>query len=291
MTTKRDYYDILKVNKKAPAAEIKRAYRKLALEYHPDRNKAKDASNKFKEINEAYEVLSDPKKKETYDQFGHAAFDPRYGGFGGADAGSPFGGQARTYRQGPFTYSYTTSSGGSPSGDFDFSDPFEIFEQFFGGASPFRRAAAMPRYGLNLTFMEAAQGCEKKVVIQGKERKIKVPPGVDDGSRIRFDDFYATINVKADKVFKRDGADVFITKEISLKMAILGGKIEAPTIDGEVKLKVRSGTQPGTMIRLRGRGINRLRGFGRGDQYIRLQVKIPNRLSRSQKKALEKLES
>ena len=152
MTTKRDYYDILGVKKDASSQEIKKAYRKLALEHHPDRNKAAGASEKFKEINEAYEVLSDPKKKETYDQFGHAAFDPRYGGFGGAAAGSPFGGQSQTYRQGPFTYTYTTSGGGSPFGGF--SDPFEIFEAFFGGASPFRQAARMQRYGLSISFMD-----------------------------------------------------------------------------------------------------------------------------------------
>jgi DnaJ-class molecular chaperone len=287
MTTKRDYYDILGVKKQATKDEIKKAYRKLALEYHPDRNKSQDASAKFKEINEAYEILSDPKKKEAYDQHGHAAFDPRYGGFGGAGAG-PFGGQTRTYRQGPFTYTYTTGGGGSPFGGF--SDPFEIFEAFFGGGSPFSQAARMPRYGLSVSFMEAARGCEKDVVIQGKRRKIKVPAGVNDGSRIRFENFYVTIDVKPDKTFKRDGDDVFITEEISLKIAILGGQIEVPTIDGPVKLKVRAGTQPGTMVRLRGRGIKRLRGFGRGDQYVRLQVKIPTRLNRGQKRALEELE-
>lgn len=291
MTTKRDYYDILGVKKDASKDELKKAYRKLALEYHPDRNKAKSASDKFKEINEAYEVLSDPKKKATYDQFGHAAFDPRYGGFGSAAGNSPFGGQSQTYRQGPFTYTYSASDSSDSSPFGGFSDPFEIFEAFFGGASPFSRAAQMPRYGLSLSFMEAAKGCEKEVVIQGKQRKIKVPPGVDDGSRIRFDEFYVTIDVKSDKTFQRDGADVFVNQDISLSMAALGGTIEVPTIDGEVKLKVRSGTQPGTTIRLRGRGIKRLRGFGRGDQYVRLQVRIPEKLTREQKKAIKKFES
>jgi len=291
MSSKRDYYDVLGVSKNASKEEIKRAYRKLALEYHPDRNKSRDAEKKFKEINEAYEVLSDPGKKETYDQFGHAAFDPRYGGFGGGagvSGAGPFGGQTRTYRQGPFTYTYTTSGGASPFGGF--SDPFEIFETFFGGASPFGRASQMPRYGLNLSFMEAAHGCEKKVVIQGKQRKIKIPAGVDDGSRIRFENFYVTVDVKPDKVFQRDGPDVFVNQEISLSTAILGGTVKVPTIDGEVKLKIRPGTQPGTMVRLRGRGIKKLHGFGRGDQYIRLQVKIPTRLSREQKEVLKKLE-
>jgi len=294
MPTKRDYYDILGVAKNASKEEIKKAYRKKALECHPDRNKTAGANEKFKEVNEAYEVLSNPRKKETYDQFGHAAFDPRYGGAGpGGFAGGPFaGGQTRTYRQGPFSYTYTTYGGG-PGVEFDlggFSDPFEIFEQFFGGGSPFGRREAKPRYGLSLSFMEAANGCEKTVAIDGKRRTIKVPAGVDDGSRIRFQDFDITIDVRPDKTFQRDGADVFVSYEIPLAMAILGGTIEVPTIDGEVKLKIRPGTQPGTMVRLRGRGIRHPRGFGRGDQYVRLQIKIPEKLTKKQKEALKNLE-
>lgn len=275
MPTKRDYYDILGVSKNATAAEIKKAYRKLALKQHPDRNKSSNANEKFKEINEAYEILSDSKKKQTYDQFGHTAFDPRYG----------------RARQGPFTYTYTTQ--GDPGASFDFggfSDPFEIFAQFFGGSSPFARASRIPRYGLSLSFMEAAKGCEKGVVIDGKKRKIKIPAGVGDGSRIRFGNFYVTIDVQSDKTFQRDGADVFVTQEISLAMALLGGTVEVPTIGSEVKLKIRAGTQPGTMVRLRGRGIPRLRGFGKGDQYVRLQVKIPQRLTRKQKELIKEFE-
>ncbi len=296
MPTKRDYYDILGVSKNASKEEIKKAYRKLALEHHPDRNKSSDASEKFKEINEAYEVLSNPKKKSTYDQFGHAPFAPG-GGFAGQGpfAGGFPGGTTRTYKKGPFTYTYTTYGGGpgGPGVEFDFggfSDPFEIFEQFFGGASPFARASRIPRYGLTLSFMEAAKGCEKEVSLDGQKKKIKIPAGVDDGSRIRFGDFYVTIDVRPDETFQRDGPDVFVNHEISLTLAILGGTTEVPTIDGEVKLRIRPGTQPGTMIRLRGRGIRRLRGFGRGDQYVRLQVKIPEKLTREQKEALTKLE-
>lgn len=293
MPTKRDYYDILSVSRDASKEEIKKAYRKLALEWHPDRNKSSNANDKFKEINEAYEVLSDPKKKETYDQFGHAAFAPGGGaGPGGFGAYGFPGGFTRTYKKGPFTYTYTTYGTG-PGIEFDFggfSDPFEIFEQFFGGGSPFARTSRIPRYGITLSFMEAAKGCEKEILIDGRKRKVKIPAGVDDGSRIRFGDFYVTVDVQPDETFQRDGADVFVNYEIPLTMAILGGTAEVPTIDGEVKLKIRPGTQPGTMVRLRGRGIKHLHGFGRGNQYVRLQVKIPEELTREQKEALKKLE-
>lgn len=291
MATKRDYYDILGVSRGASQAEIKKAYRKLALQWHPDKNKSTEAEAKFKEINEAYEVLSDSKKKEAYDQFGHSAF--------GA-AGSPFGGQwppggfTRTYRKGPFTYTYTTSSGGFPSGSstgspFEgFSDPFEIFEAFFGGASPFRSGPRLPRYGLTLTFEEAVKGCERTIVHQGRQHQIKIPPGVDDGSRIKFKDFYVTIDVQPDETFQRDGYDVIVNKLIPFTLAALGGTTEVPTIDGEVKIKIKAGTQPGTLIRLRGKGIKYPRGFGRGDQYIRLIIEIPKRLTREQKELLKK---
>jgi len=292
MPTKRDYYDVLGVSKNASQEELKKAYRKQALQWHPDRNKSPEAEKRFKEINEAYEVLSDGEKKAAYDQFGHAAFEP--GGMGaGGFAGGPFaGGQTRTYRQGPFTYTYTTYGGEAPFEGlgFDFSDPFEIFEQFFGGASPFARQTRIPRYGLTIDFMEAVKGCEKEVVMEGKKRKIRIPPGVDDGSRIRFRDFYITIDVRPSKIFQRDGNDVFVNVQIPLTLAILGGVIEVPTIDGDLKLRIRPGTQPGTMVRLRGRGIKRPQRYGRGDQYVRLQIKIPEKLTREQKEALKVLE-
>ncbi|MFH0942784.1 MAG: J domain-containing protein [Candidatus Beckwithbacteria bacterium] len=281
MTTKRDFYEVLGVSKTASAAELKKAYRQLALKYHPDRNKAADAAEKFKEISEAYEVLSNPEKKQTYDQYGHAAFDPSQG-FGA--------GGSQTYRQGPFTYTYTT--GGAPGGGFDFggfSDPFEIFESFFGGGSPFRQAR-IPRYGLTIDFMEAVKGCQRTLVHQGREYTIKIPAGADDGTRIRFNDFYVTIEVKPHSIFKRDGVDLFINQELSFSQAALGTIIEVPTVDGQLKLKVRPGTQPNTLVRLRGQGMPHLRGRGRGDQYVRLIIKVPEHLSRSQRQLLEEFE-
>jgi len=300
MTTTRDYYDILGVSKSASGAELKAAYRKQALQWHPDRNKSPEAEKKFKEINEAYEVLSDAEKKSAYDQFGHAAFQA--GGFGAAAGpfagaeGFPGAGQTRTYRQGPFSYTYTTYGGGAPGGSpfeglgFDFSDPFEIFEQFFGGASPFTRQQSLPRYSLSLTFDEAVHGCEKEVSLDGKRRTIKIPAGVDDGSRIRFGDFYVSLDVKPDPVFKREGDDLIINLAIPLTLAVLGGILEVPTIDGDLKLRIRPGTQPGTMVRLRGKGVPWLRRGGRGDQYVRFQIQIPEKLTKEQKEALKNLE-
>ena len=293
MATKRDYYEVLGVSKNATEAELKSAYRKQALQWHPDRNKAKEAEAKFKEVNEAYEVLFNKDKRAAYDQFGHTAFEPG-AGFGGAQG--PFGGRTQTYREGPFTYTYTTY-GGEPGPDigFDFggfSDPFEIFSQFFGGASPFGagRASRKPRYGISLTFMEAAKGVEKEVAIEGKRRKIKIPAGVDDGSIINFGDFYLTVDVRPDATFRREGLDVYVEKEITFSQAALGAIMEVPAIDGEVSLRIRPGTQPGTMVRLRGKGIRDPRGGGAGDEYVRLQVIVPTRLSRRQKEILQEFE-
>lgn len=280
MATKRDYYEILGVNKSATADEIKTAYRKLALQFHPDKNKAPDAEAKFKEINEAYQVLSDAKKKQSYDQFGHAAFDPASG-----MGGNPFSGG---FQQGPFTWSYSTSGGQNPFEGSDFGDPFEIFEAFFGGAGGFGRQRR-PRYSLSVEFMEAVKGAEKRVTIEDKERTIKIPAGANDGTRLRFDEFDITIDVKPDPRFKRDGYDLFIDQEIPFSMAVLGGSVEVETLNEPLKLKVRAGTQSHTLVRLRGEGVQHLQGRGRGDLYVRLVVKVPEKTTKEQRKLIEQL--
>lgn len=282
MPTKRDYYEVLGVTKTATAADIKSAYRKMALKYHPDRNKEKDAEQTFKEINEAYQVLSDPQKKQTYDQFGHAAFDPAAGGA----AGNPFAGGFRT--GGPFTWSYSTSSnaGGNPFEGMDFGDPFEMFESFFGGGAGRPRR---PRYGLTIDFLDAVKGTEKTVEMNGKKRTIKVPAGTNDGTRLRFDDFDITFDVRPDPRFKRDGDDLYVDQEISYPVAVLGGTIEAQTVEGKIKVKVRPGTASHTLLRLRGEGVQHLQGRGKGDLYVRLIVKVPTRLSRDEKRLVEEL--
>lgn len=286
MSDKQDYYEVLEVGKSASQEEIKKAYRKLALQYHPDRNKAAEAEAKFKKINEAYEVLSNPKKRETYDQFGVAAFEQ--GGFGGQGGfeGNPFaGGRTYTYTSGNNPFS---GFGGADFGGF--SDPFEIFESFFGGGfktgSPNKRRT---HYSLKIDFMDAAKGGEKTVVISGKSRTIKIPAGADDGTRVRYRDFDVSFDVLPDPIFKRDGDNVVVDQKIGMVEAALGGTVEVPTIDGEIKLKIRSGTQPGTLIRLGGKGIPNVRNGRRGDQYVRFVVTIPERLTREQKRLLEEL--
>ncbi|MBP9819435.1 DnaJ domain-containing protein [Candidatus Woesebacteria bacterium] len=281
MPTQRDYYEILGVKKDSSASEIKSAYRKMALKWHPDKNQDKkaEAEQKFKEINEAYQVLSDAQKRKTYDQFGHAAFDPASG-----MGGSPFGGG---FRQGPFTYTYSTG-GNNPFEGMDFGDPFEIFESFFGGG--FARAAQRPRYGLTIDFMEAVKGTSKEVQIDGKKHSIKIPAGADNGTRIRFDAFDVTIDVRTHPHFKREGADLFIDHEIPLTVAVLGGVTSVETITEPLKLKIRPGTQSHTMIRLRGEGVPMLSGTGKGDLYVRILVQMPEKISREQKKLFEELQ-
>ncbi|MBI2617436.1 DnaJ domain-containing protein [Candidatus Gottesmanbacteria bacterium] len=287
----RDYYEVLGVSKNATESDIKRAYRKLALQWHPDRNKSTEATEKFKEINKAYEILSDTKKREVYNQYGDSAFQPG-GGFGAGR--EPFEGQ-QTGRYGPFTYTYTTY-GGSPfegGGDFGgFSDPFEIFEQFFGVGSPFGRGRGKqhPIYRLTLDFMEAVKGVEKTVDLGGKRQKIKIPAGVDSGSRIRFDDFDIVVEVQSDSRFKREGYDLITDVETSIVQATVGDIVSVPTIDGPLNVKIQPGTQPHALIRLREKGIPHIHGGGRGDLYVRVKVRIPTKLTSHQKELLNEFE-
>jgi DnaJ-class molecular chaperone len=291
MADEKDYYQILGISKTATEPEIKRAYRKLALQYHPDRNKGKDAETKFKEVTKAYEVLSDSQKRQTYDQFGHAAFEQgagQQGPFGGA--GGPFGGFGQQ-QGGPFSYTYTTGGDGGAGFDFEgFNDPFEIFEQFFGG-SPFgARSQRRQTYSLTINFDEAVHGTAKKVTIEGKSQTIKIPAGVDEGSRIRFGDYDVLISVKENSKFQRRGYDIYAGMEISFVQAALGGEVEVETIDGDLKLRIPAGTQPNTTIRLREKGVPHLHGSGRGDHYVVIKITVPKHLTGKQKEILKEFE-
>ncbi|OGY25050.1 MAG: molecular chaperone DnaJ [Candidatus Woykebacteria bacterium RBG_13_40_7b] len=364
MATKRDYYEILGVSKTAVGDEIKKAYRSLARKHHPDVDKSSGAESRFKEINEAYQVLSDSQKREAYDRFGHAAFEP------GSAAGAPGG----------FRY----EAGPGVEFDFDFGgfrDPFDIFEEFFGARSPFsgtaRKRGPSPgedlHYEITIPFEQAAFGVEKRIEISRQEvcpecagsgaekgskqktcptcegrgrvsrqtqsifgsflsastcptcrgegniiekkcskckgsgrvrgvleRSIKIPSGVDDGDTIRFTslgeagekggsygDLYLTVRVLPHKFFKRAGYDIYFEQPISFKQAALGDQVEVPTLEGQVKLKIPEGTQTGTEFRLRENGIKY--GGSRGDQYVRVKIITPTRLSTKQKEALDEL--
>jgi len=277
-----DYYSVLGVSKSSTPQEIKTAYRKLALKWHPDRNKSKEAEKKFKEINQAYEVLSDPKKKQNYDQFGHEAFTQSGGGR--SPGASGFGGQSG--------FQYYSNVGGQGS-NFDFGgvDPFDIFEQFFGFRSPQGGSRRQSRsvFQMNLSFQEAVRGVTKTSVINGKEKTIKVPAGVDSGSRIRFSDFDIVVQVQSDHEFRREGQDVVIEKEISYPQAVLGDVVSVKTIEESIKLKIKPGTKSGSMTRLKGKGIPYPNSKNRGDQYVVWRVKIPQNISGKAKKLIEEL--
>ncbi|MBD3365916.1 DnaJ domain-containing protein [candidate division WWE3 bacterium] len=297
----KNYYDILGVSKDASAAEIKKAYKKLAKEHHPDMVDPADkaqAEKRFKEINEAYQVLSDPQKRKMFDQFGtvNAGFGPQGGGARGG-----------FNQQGPFTYTYTTS-GSSPFGNVD---PFDIFEEMFGfrGFSGGRR----PRKGKNLyyemrvNFADAVHGAEREIKVESGELKVKIPAGIRTGTEMKFagkgmpgpngippGDLYITFRVASPKEFQRVGDNLGTTVEIDFVQAALGDNVEVPVVDpdkksgvGKAKLKIPQGTQPRTQFRVRGKGMPRLNSSGRGDVIVEVFVKIPQRLSKKQRKLLK----
>jgi molecular chaperone DnaJ len=357
MSAKRDYYEILGVQKGTPKDEIKKAYRKLAMQFHPDKNPGnKEAEAKFKEASEAAEVLLDEDKKARYDQFGHAGVNGQGGGgFGG---------------------------GGFQGGDFgDFGDIFgDIFGDMLGGgrrggARGGRRSQGRPgddlQMAVDIDFSEAAFGCEKTISLtknvkcetcegsgakagssastcdycnghgevrrqqgfftvssacpkcngtgqmikdpcgtcsgQGKRRKkvdlqVKIPAGIDQGQRLKLSnegdagsqggpsgDLYVVINIRPHEIFERDEFDVHCTVPISFSQAALGAEMEVPTLSGKVSLKIPAGTQSGVKMRLKGKGIQRLGGYGQGDQIVTVHVETPTKLTSEQKDLFQRL--
>ena len=308
---KRDYYEVLGVSKTATDAEIKKAYRKLAMKYHPDYNPGdKEAEEKFKEINEANEVLSDPKKRQLYDQYGFAGVDPNYaaqngGGPGGFGGFSGFGGDG-----------------------VDLGDIFgDIFGGGFGGFGGSSRSANpnAPRKGqdirvrITLTFDEAVHGCKKNITITRQQEctechgsgtiavkktlEANVPAGIDDDQGFRLSgmgnagtnggpagDVIVAVTVQPSEVFQRDENNIYVVFPITYSQAVLGDTITVPSIDGKVEVNVPEGTQSGTTFRLRGKGVQYVNGRGRGDMYVKCEVEIPKKLSRTQREALKKFE-
>jgi len=298
-----DYYKVLGVDKSASAADIKKAYRKLARKYHPDLNpNSKDAEKKFKEINEANEVLNDPEKRAKYDQYGenwqHAdAFEANKRsqgasqGYGGAyqSSGNPF-------------------EGFTGSGSFDESNFSDFFSSMFGqgGASRGRTTqfrGSDYRAELHLDFRQAAETHKQSLNVNGKAIRITVPAGIANGQEIKLKgyggpginngpngDLYITFVIAEDPVFKRSGNDLFVNKEIDLYTAVLGGEIMIETLTGKVKLKVKPETQNNTKVKLKGKGFPVYKKDGQfGDLIITYDVKIPTNLSSEQKELFKKL--
>lgn len=350
---KRDYYEVLGIQKGASDDEIKKAYRKMAKKYHPDINKEKDAEEKFKEVNEAYEVLSDPQKKATYDQFGHAGMDgAQFGGgqgFGGAGFGgfedifgSFFGGgfgggSGRRQQSGPrkgndrfmqmrvefmdaiFGKSETVTlevdeqcshchgSGAESASDVETCPTCHgsgrVVTQQRTPFGTFQSEAACPECnGSGKRIKKKCHKCNGK----GYEHKrvkldIKIPAGIQSGQQVRVPnkgergsnggpngDLYIEILVSRHKNFVRDGNDIRISIPISAVDAALGCEVDVPTVYGDVSLKIPAGTQHGTQMRLRDKGVKSPRG-AQGDQYVEIRVEIPTKLTKEEKELYEKL--
>lgn len=297
-----DYYAILGVSKTSTEAEIKSAYRKLAREWHPDVAKDRpDAEERFKEINEAYQVLGDPVKRKQYDQLGHNAYKQGFGGASGGSQGAGFNPFEGMGGFGPFNWSYQSG------GDQDFQDPFDIFEQVFGfrGFGGSRKGRNL-RYTMSIDFVDSVKGYENVVEVNGHKLKVKTPPGVDDGTTIKYvgkgeksqhggdnGDLLITIHINPHKKFARQGDDLFSNENITLKEAAVGGKIDIEVVDpnsnsgfSKKQLKIPSGTQSGTVFRVKGFGMPNPKGYGRGDLYVTVHVEIPTKLTKQQKEAL-----
>lgn len=276
----KNLYDVLGVSKTASATEIKSQYRKLARKYHPDLNKDdKNAAEKFKEISLAYDILGDKKKREQYDN-NEIDAEGKPTGFGaGGFGGFNNSGNYQTY-----------SSGGFDGAGFDFSSLFgdDIFSQFGMGA----RGGARNRkgqdmaYSLDIDFLDAAKGAEKSIILNGKQLNVKIPAGTTSGQVLRLKgqgesgtskalsgDALITINVRPHAYFKADGKDVLLDLPISVKEAVLGGKVIVPTITGKVNVSIPPYSSSGDKLRLKGKGIKK--GSSVGDEIINLQIIMP----------------
>jgi curved DNA-binding protein len=297
----KDYYDVLGVSKNASDEEIKRAYRKLAMKFHPDKNpNKKEAEERFKEINEAYAVLSDKEKRKQYDTFGAEGFRQRFTQediFRGFDfdeiLSGLFGGRGKR----EFRY------GGR--GGFDFGD-------FFGGQGAYQDMGRMAQrgedilYELSVSLEEAAFGGEKRISYRkdGKieEISVKIPKGIDTGKKLRLTgkgmqgkkggppgDLYLQVSVREHPLFTREGDNIVVEKEVNFSEAALGTMIDVPTLEGKKRVKIPPGTQSHTKMRLKGLGIPHFQKEGRGDELVKVIVKVPKKVTDKSKKLIEEL--
>lgn len=288
--SKRDYYEVLGVKKDASDDEIKKAFRKLAIKYHPDKNPGnKDAEAKFKEANEAYSVLSDKTKRQRYDQFGHAGV----GGAGGGAGGNPF--EGFNFNGQSFNFDF----GGGGFGGLD-----DILGAMFGGGFRGVRRGRDYRTSITIDFNEAIFGCTKTVSVDGDQIKLKIPAGIYDGQSIRLNgkggpapqeggqrgDLYVEVRVRAHKHLTREGDLILSEVTISMVEAVLGTEVDVETVDGEVTMKIPAGTQPGTNFKLSGHGAPRLGSDSRGPHIVTVNVEIPKNLSRKQKELIEEFD-
>ena len=314
----RDYYEVLGVGRDADAAAVKKSYRKLAKKYHPDVNKGTEAKAKFAEVQEAYEVLSDPEKRKLYDQFGHAGVHAGAGAAGGGPGGfGGWGSAGRTY-SGPGGFNYRVDTGG------DAVNLDEIFEQFFGargqgagfsagGRRRGSRARTEPVPGqdlhheVNVPFDQAARGGTLSLRLSAgagqpaQTLDVKIPPGIADGGKLRIrgkghpsptggapGDLILTVRIAPHPYFRREGLDLHIDVPLSIDEAVFGTAVEIPTFAGRATLKVPPGTGSGRKLRLRGAGISGAKGE-RGDLYATIRVDVPATLTDEQRSALEPL--
>jgi curved DNA-binding protein len=305
----KDYYKILEVDKKASQEEIKKAFRKMALKYHPDKNKDnKQAEEKFKLINEANQVLSDPEKRKKYDELGEnwayyeqTGQDPR----GRAQSGQP--GRQEYYYEG----------GDSPFGDMGGSDFSDFFERFFGGAGSsskqggrrggFRNSGDFKgsdyQTEMEITLDEAYHGASRIIQLENEKLRITTKPGAYDGQLLRIKgkggkgssaahhgDLFVRVHIASNNQYRRRGDDLYITQVIDLYTAVLGGDAIVNTLSGQVKVKIAPGVQNGKLIRIKGKGMPVYEKKGAfGDLYVELQVRIPEKLSDKQKELFEQL--
>jgi curved DNA-binding protein len=302
----KDYYKTLGIDKKASQDEVKKAYRKLAVKYHPDKNQGdKTAEAKFKEVAEAYEVLSDQEKRKKYDELGSNWKQYQDSGFGGFSGQRPGGGQHSYRTYGGDGEDYFSGSG--------FSDFFESFFSGRGRGQGGRTRAGgfehdMPPGDLTgevpITLYEAYHGTERVIDIGGEKIKVKIKPGAYDelqlrvkgkgqkGSGGKSGDLYLTVRVEPDRVYERRGDDLYTEAQVDLFTALLGGKLEIKTLSGKINITIKEGTQNGKVVRLKGKGMP---VYGKsvefGDLYVKLTVTLPEHLTVEQKELLKKLQA